>query len=118
MGIQMTGQADFISMYQSGVNIYDMIISMIYMMPHPMVVLSWLIITMVAFYATSFDSIAFIASCYSYHRLEEEVIHLERLSLSGAYFLSFFRLPCFSVKVLWQIFKAYLLSRHFRLELS
>ena len=48
-----------------------MIISMIYMMPHPMVVLSWLIITMVAFYATSFDSIAFIASCYSYHRLEE-----------------------------------------------
>lgn len=71
MGIQMTGQKDFISMYQSGVNIYDMIISMVYMMPHPMVVLAWLIITMVAFYATSFDSIAFIASCYSYHRLEE-----------------------------------------------
>ena len=27
--------------------------------------------TMVAFYATSFDSIALTASCYSYHRLEE-----------------------------------------------
>ena len=26
---------------------------------------------MIAFYATSFDSIAFIASCYSYHRLGE-----------------------------------------------
>ena len=71
MGIQMTGQKDFISMYQSGVNIYDMIISMVYMMPHPMVVLAWLIITMIAFYATSFNSIAFIASCYSYHRLDE-----------------------------------------------
>ena len=26
---------------------------------------------MVAFYATSFDSIALIASCYSYHRLKD-----------------------------------------------
>ena len=27
---------------------------------------------MVAFYATSFDSIALIASCYSYHKLRED----------------------------------------------
>ena len=27
---------------------------------------------MIAFYATSFDSIALTASCYSYHRLEED----------------------------------------------
>ena len=27
--------------------------------------------TMIAFYATSFDSIALTASCYSYHRLKE-----------------------------------------------
>ena len=27
---------------------------------------------MIAFYATSFDSIALIASCYSYHRLKED----------------------------------------------
>ena len=30
-----------------------------------------LICTMIAFYATSFDSIALIGACYSYHTLEE-----------------------------------------------
>ena len=34
-------------------------------------VLVLLIAAMIAFYATSFDSIALTASCYSYHRLEE-----------------------------------------------
>lgn len=29
------------------------------------------LITMIAFYATSFDSIALTASCYSYHKLDE-----------------------------------------------
>lgn len=29
------------------------------------------LLTMVAFYATSFDSIALTASCYSYHRLND-----------------------------------------------
>ena len=30
------------------------------------------LITMIAFYATSFDSIALTASCYSYHRLGKD----------------------------------------------
>lgn len=71
MGKQMSGAADFIAMYESGANTYDLIISMIKTMPLVPVVLVWLICTMVAFYATSFDSIALIGSCYSYHRLEE-----------------------------------------------
>lgn len=71
MGMQMAGTADFVSMYQSGGNVYDMIIAMIKAMPLPTIIFLWLIITMIAFYATSFDSIALIASCYSYHRLDE-----------------------------------------------
>lgn len=40
-------------------------------MPCASVVLGVVLVTMVAFYATSFDSIALTASCYSYHRLAE-----------------------------------------------
>lgn len=71
MGKQMSGAADFVVMYQNGANTYDLIISMIKTMPLVPLVLIWLICTMIAFYATSFDSIALIASCYSYHRLGE-----------------------------------------------
>lgn len=71
MGKQMAGVADFIAMYQSGMSTYDLIINMIKTMPLVPVVLVWLICTMVAFYATSFDSIALIGACYSYHTLEE-----------------------------------------------
>ena len=31
----------------------------------------WVLATMIAFYATSFDSIALIASCYSYKKLDD-----------------------------------------------
>ena len=40
-------------------------------LPLPKVALVLLSMTMIAFYATSFDSIALTVSCYSYRRLEE-----------------------------------------------
>ena len=46
-----------------------MIIEMIRTIPCAPFVLLLVLVTMVAFYATSFDSIALTASCYSYHRL-------------------------------------------------
>ena len=45
---------------------------MIRTLPCPALVLVLVLVTMVAFYATSFDSIALIASCYSYRRLGED----------------------------------------------
>ena len=72
MGRQLHGKADFIAMCQNGDNLYDIIISMIKTLPAVPLVLVWLIVTMIAFYATSFDSIAYIASCYSYRKLEED----------------------------------------------
>ncbi len=71
MGKHMSGAADFIAMYNNGDNVYDIIIAMMKTLPIVPVVLVWLICTMIAFYATSFDSIAFIASCYSYRKLDE-----------------------------------------------
>lgn len=69
MGLQMTGRMDFVTLYQSGSDIYDMIIAMVNTMPFPTMIFVWLILTMIAFYATSFDSIALVASCYSYRML-------------------------------------------------
>ena len=46
-----------------------MIVSIIKTMPGAPVIMVVVLLTMIAFYATSFDSIALTASCYSYHRL-------------------------------------------------
>lgn len=69
MGLQMSGATDFITMYKESGDLYGMIIAMMKTMPAAPFVLILVLVTMVAFYATSFDSIALIASCYSYKKL-------------------------------------------------
>ena len=71
MGKQMSGAADFITPYLETGDTYQMIVSMMDTMPMAPVVMAVVLITMMLFYATSFDSIALTASCYSYHRLGE-----------------------------------------------
>ena len=71
MGMQMAGKADFIARYAKDGDLYGMIIAMIQKIPCASLVLVVLLLTMIAFYATSFDSIALTVSCYSYRRLEE-----------------------------------------------
>lgn len=72
LGKQVSGAADFISQYLADGDLYGTIISIINTFPCAPFVLALLLVTMVAFYATSFDSIALIASCYSYHKLGED----------------------------------------------
>ena len=69
LGKQISGQIDFISIYEKTGDLYSIIISVIRSLPCAPLVLALVLITMIAFYATSFDSIALIASCYSYHKL-------------------------------------------------
>lgn len=71
MGIQMSGKAQIIEEYNRTGDLYGMIISIIKTLPCANFVLVLLLITMIAFYATSFDSIALTASCYSYKKLGE-----------------------------------------------
>lgn len=76
MAKQVTGAVDYIAEYTATGDIYSLIVSMIQSMPLAPVVLAVVLITMVAFYATSFDSIALTAACYSYRKLEEsEQLH-------------------------------------------
>lgn len=71
MGQQISGSMDFLHAYEQTGDLYELIVSMIRTMPCAPLVLVVVLLTMVAFYATSFDSIALTASCYSYHRLGE-----------------------------------------------
>lgn len=70
MGLQMHGKEDFIAKYQQIGDLYGMIVGMIKTLPAAPVIMVVLLITMIAFYATSFDSIALTATGYSYHKLE------------------------------------------------
>lgn len=71
LGLQISGIADYITQYETNGDAYSMIISIIKTLPCAPLVLVVLLLTMVAFYATSFDSIAYTVSCYSYYKLEE-----------------------------------------------
>ena len=71
LGLQTSGIHDFISQYNADGDLYSMIINIIQTLPWAKIVLVWVLVTMIAFYATSFDSIAYTVSCYSYKKLEE-----------------------------------------------
>ena len=69
LGKQMSGAADFLATYIETGDAYGLITDIIGTLPCAPFVLVLVLVTMIAFYATSFDSIALTASCYSYHRL-------------------------------------------------
>lgn len=71
MGMQMSKAKDFIALYRKTGDLYSLIVSIIKTMPCAPIVMAAVLVTMIAFYATSFDSIALTAACYSYKRLEE-----------------------------------------------
>lgn len=69
MGMQVTKVADFMAKYANDGDLYSMIVAIINTMPFSNFVMGLILITMIAFYATSFDSIAYTVACYSYHTL-------------------------------------------------
>ncbi len=69
MGMQFSGAADFIAQYNATGDLYGLIISIMETLPAAPVVMVVVLFTMMLFYATSFDSIALIGSCYSYKKL-------------------------------------------------
>lgn len=71
LGLQTAGHADFITQYQADGDLYGLIISIIRTMPAAPFILTITMLCMIAFYATSFDSIAYTAACYSYKQLGE-----------------------------------------------
>lgn len=71
LGLQTRGTADFIAKYAADGDLYELILDIIRTMPMSNIILVIIILCMIAFYATSFDSIAYTAACYSYKQLGE-----------------------------------------------
>jgi BCCT family betaine/carnitine transporter len=72
LGLQTNGSQDFIKIYEESEDLYGLILSVIDTMPCAPLILVIVLVTMIAFYATSFDSIAYTAACYSYKKLDED----------------------------------------------
>ena len=72
LGLQTAGTADFIAMYNESGDLYELIIKIIQTLPCSSLILILTMLCMIAFYATSFDSIAYTAACYSYKSLRED----------------------------------------------
>lgn len=70
MGLQMTGKVDFLLQYHKTNDIYSTVVSIVETLPYPQLTMTLISITMIAFYATSFDSIALTASGYSCQNLK------------------------------------------------
>ena len=60
---------DVIGMIDAGGSYYDAILSVLGTLPFPDIAMLLLVITMIMFYATSFDTLTLIASIYSYKRI-------------------------------------------------
>ena len=71
LALQTNGLADFIAQYEASGDLYQLILNIVDTLPCPNFVLMLTVFCMIAFYATSFDSIAYTAACYSYKHLEE-----------------------------------------------
>ncbi len=72
LGLQTVKAQDFIALYSDTGDLYALILSIVDSMPYPTLVLVLTFLCMVTFYATSFDSIAYTAACYSYKTLRED----------------------------------------------
>ncbi len=73
LGLQMHGKFDVIRFFTDcGEDLYVTVIAIIRNLPAWQFVLVLLIFSMVAFYATSFDSITMVAAQYSYRKLQPD----------------------------------------------
>lgn len=72
LGLHVSGAQDFIAMYNESGDLYTLILNIIDTMPASSLILVITLLCMMAFYATSFDSIAYTAACYSYKKLGED----------------------------------------------
>lgn len=72
LGLQVMGKFDVTAYYESCGDLYQTVMAILGSLPLHEVVLILLAVSMIAFYATSFDSITLVASQYSYKEFRGE----------------------------------------------
>lgn len=81
LGLQMTGELDILGIYAATGDLYHTIIATLQTLPFHQLALVLLVLSMVLFYATSFDSITLVASSYSYREMGEREEPSPRMKL-------------------------------------
>ena len=71
IALNVFGQVDLLKLYTDSNNLYTTIGEIISSLPLPYIAMILLILTMITFYATTFDSITLVAASYSYKDLED-----------------------------------------------
>ena len=72
LGLNMHGILDVMGIYAENADLYGTIMAILETLPAPEIVIVLLIVSMIAFYATSFDSITLVASAYSYRAVPDD----------------------------------------------
>ena len=78
LGLQMHGKLDLMGLYAQTQNLYQTIIAVLGTLPLAKLGLILLAVTMIAFYATSFDALTMVAASYSYKSLEAGMSRISR----------------------------------------
>jgi BCCT family betaine/carnitine transporter len=87
LGLQMHGKLDVLAQYAASGDLYSSIISILEQLPLSGFVLVLLVLCMVTFYSTSFDSITMVAASYSYKELQPDEEPDRKVKLFWAIFL-------------------------------
>ncbi len=87
LGMQVHGVLDSVSLFNQSGDLYASIILILEQLPLAKIVLVLLVLCMVMFYSTSFDSITMVASAYSYKKLENDQEPDKRVKLFWAILL-------------------------------
>lgn len=87
LGLQMHGRLDVLSAFAETGDLYGAIISILEQLPLSELVFVLLVVCMITFYSTSFDSITMVASTYTYKNLGHDEEPNRNVKLFWAVFL-------------------------------
>ena len=90
LGLQVQGKAAFLELYSSSQDLYQTILAVMESLPLAKFSLLLLAVTMIAFYATSFDALTLVASTYSYKELTDKEEPDKKVKLFWALLLILF----------------------------
>lgn len=90
LALQMKGKLDVMGIYAATGDLYQTIMAILETLPFAKMGLVLLIVTMIAFYATSFDALTMVASSYSYKELPADAEPHKNVKLFWAVLLMLF----------------------------
>jgi BCCT family betaine/carnitine transporter len=90
LALQTKGILDVMGIYQATQNLYQTIMAILETLPFYKMGLVLLALTMIAFYATSFDALTMVAASYSYKELSDDEEPHKHVKLFWAILLMLF----------------------------